>query len=256
MPSILNATTSSGLVTSADNSGSLQLATNNGTTAVTIDTSQNVGIGTASPSANTKLDVVSADTSQQYVDALKLKTTNTGDYHPAILFENNRNGISNAFKIVMDSATTSGSAEMVIRTKDSGGTFNNRLILRNNGDLAFNSGYGSVATAYGCRAWVNFNGQGTPAIRASGNVSSLTDNGDGDYTVNFTTAMSDANYSVNLSSSREPSTGGGAFCQNIATNNVTGGAVAPTSSAIRVSINRGSGLGPADVAFICVSVFR
>jgi len=55
MPSILNATTSSGLVTSADNSGSLQLATNNGTTAVTIDTSQNVGIGTASPS--TKLNV-------------------------------------------------------------------------------------------------------------------------------------------------------------------------------------------------------
>jgi hypothetical protein len=50
MASILNATTSTGLVTSADNSGSLQLATNNGTTAVTIDTSQNVGIGTASPS--------------------------------------------------------------------------------------------------------------------------------------------------------------------------------------------------------------
>jgi hypothetical protein len=51
MASILNATTSSGLVTSADNSGSLQLATNNGTTAVTIDTSQNVGIGTTSPAA-------------------------------------------------------------------------------------------------------------------------------------------------------------------------------------------------------------
>jgi len=50
MASIINATTSTGLVSSADNSGSLQLATNNGTTAVTIDTSQNVGIGTASPS--------------------------------------------------------------------------------------------------------------------------------------------------------------------------------------------------------------
>ena len=49
MPSIINATTTNGLVTSADNSGSLQLATNNGTTAVTIDTSQNVGIGTSSP---------------------------------------------------------------------------------------------------------------------------------------------------------------------------------------------------------------
>jgi len=45
-----------------------------------------------------------------------------------------------------------------------------------------------------CRAWVNFNGTGTVAIRASFNVSSITDNGTGDYTVNFTTAMPDTNY--------------------------------------------------------------
>jgi hypothetical protein len=62
------------------------------------------------------------------------------------------------------------------------------------GLFQFNSGYGSVATAYGCRAWVNFNGTGTVAIRGSGNVSSITDNGTGDYTVNFATAMPDANY--------------------------------------------------------------
>ena len=64
------------------------------------------------------------------------------------------------------------------------------------GNLKFNSGYGSVATAYGCRAWVNFNGQGTVAIRASANVSSITDNGTGDYTVNFTNATPDANYAI------------------------------------------------------------
>ena len=63
-------------------------------------------------------------------------------------------------------------------------------------NFKFNSGYGSVATAYGCRAWVNFNGTGTVAIRASGNVSSITDNATGDYTVNFTTALADANYAV------------------------------------------------------------
>ena len=63
-------------------------------------------------------------------------------------------------------------------------------------NFKFNSGYGSVATAYGCRAWVNFNGTGTPAIRASGNVTSITDNGTGDYTVNFTTALVDTNYAV------------------------------------------------------------
>jgi hypothetical protein len=45
-------------------------------------------------------------------------------------------------------------------------------------------------------AWVNFNGTGTVAIRSSYNVSSITDNGTGDYTLNFTTALSDANYSV------------------------------------------------------------
>ncbi len=51
-----------------------------------------------------------------------------------------------------------------------------------------------TAPIYPCRAWVNFNGTGTVAIRASGNVTSITDNGTGDYTVNFTTAMPDANY--------------------------------------------------------------
>lgn len=44
------------------------------------------------------------------------------------------------------------------------------------------------------KAWVNFNGTGTVAIRAAFNVSSIADNGVGDYTVNFTTAMTDANY--------------------------------------------------------------
>ena len=47
-----------------------------------------------------------------------------------------------------------------------------------------------------CRAWVNFDGTGTVAIRASFNVSSITDNGTGDYTVNFTNALADANYSI------------------------------------------------------------
>ena len=54
------------------------------------------------------------------------------------------------------------------------------------------------APVYACRAWVNFNGTGTVAIRASGNVSSITDNNTGDYTVNFTTAMPDVNYATML----------------------------------------------------------
>lgn len=49
---------------------------------------------------------------------------------------------------------------------------------------------------YAARAWVNFNGTGTPAIRAGANVSSITPNGTGDYTINFTEAMPDANYAI------------------------------------------------------------
>jgi len=52
------------------------------------------------------------------------------------------------------------------------------------------------APIYACRAWVNFNGTGTVAIRASGNVSTIADNGVGNYTVNFTTGMPDTSYST------------------------------------------------------------
>jgi len=52
------------------------------------------------------------------------------------------------------------------------------------------------APSYSARAWVNFNGTGTVAIRASGNVSSITDNGTANYTVNFATNMPDTDYSA------------------------------------------------------------
>jgi len=50
------------------------------------------------------------------------------------------------------------------------------------------------APMFACRAWVNFDGSGTVSIRDSGNVSSITDRGIGEYTVNFTTAMPNSNY--------------------------------------------------------------
>lgn len=55
------------------------------------------------------------------------------------------------------------------------------------------------ATVGVCRAWVNFNGTGTPAIRASFNVSSITDNGVGQYTINITTALADTNFATLVS---------------------------------------------------------
>jgi hypothetical protein len=111
------------------------------------------------------------------------------------------------------------------------------------------------ADIYACRAWVNFDGTGTPAIRASGNVSSITDNNTGDYTVNFTTAMPDANYSTVIAAGRTDSLGG-VFTTNIATNNVTGGDVAPTTTAIRVVSNGGPGRGPMESTYFTVAVFR
>lgn len=75
----------------------------------------------------------------------------------------------------------------------------------------FNDGSGTQ-TGTLCRAWVNFNGSGTVAIRASFNVSSITDNGTGDYTVNFTTAMPDVNYAV-TSLNRSPGVASGAATQ-------------------------------------------
>ena len=113
-------------------------------------------------------------------------------------------------------------------------------------NLQFNSGYGSIATAYGCRAWVNFNGTGTVAIRASGNVSSITDRGTGLYTINFTTAMPNANYCGVASA-----TIGGSDNSN------RDAAVGPlnTSSAYCNSWVADSG-SSTDVDVICAAIFR
>ena len=82
-----------------------------------------------------------------------------------------------------------------------------RLSVDASGNFGFNSGYGSVVTAYGCRAWVNFNGTGTVAIRADGNVTNITDSGVGSYVVNFTTDMPDASYCVVLGGDNLSGTG-------------------------------------------------
>jgi hypothetical protein len=124
-----------------------------------------------------------------------------------------------------------------------------RMRITAAGLLQFNSGYGSVATAYGCRAWVNFNGTGTVAIRASGNVSSITDNGTGDYTVNYTTAMPDANYSVVGTAQQNT----GSFGAAIHIHN----SVSPTTGAARLTWIQGNGSSPqTDSAMVCVAVFR
>jgi hypothetical protein len=100
---------------------------------------------------------------------------------------------------------------------------------------------------FSCRAWVNFNGTGTVAIRASGNVTSITDNGTGDYTVNFTTAMSDANYVANVTGD----VGGvGDFAVGC-----TRDATARTTSLVRISVGTTAGAS-ADSNVLAVAIFR
>lgn len=156
-----------------------------GTDALRVDSSQRVGIGETSPLD--PLQVTGASGIQ-----ISLNTPSGGRY-TQLAFRNNdtqKGAIwwDNSANFLANFAVSGGQHVWYIDTEE--------MRLDASGNLRFNSGYGSVATAYGVRAWVNFNGTGTVAIRESGNVSSITDNGTGQYQVNFTNSMPDDSYSV------------------------------------------------------------
>jgi hypothetical protein len=96
------------------------------------------------------------------------------------------------------------------------------------------------------KAWVNFNGTGTVAIRASYNVSSITDQGTGDYQINFTNALADANYAVTATGSNGSGDGLIAW---VANNQTT-----PTTSLVRVRFANFSGTAT-DASFQSVVIF-
>lgn len=127
-----------------------------------------------------------------------------------------------------------------------------RVRIASTGQMSTTNGAGTLALAYDARVWVNFNGTGTVAIRASGNVSSITDNGVGDYTVNFATAMTDANYAIlGTMGGQNVQTIGGA----IATPNVvlsSGALSAPTTSSCRIVC----AYNGADAPYVNVAIFR
>lgn len=108
------------------------------------------------------------------------------------------------------------------------------------GVLATQNGMTGIA-----KAWVNFNGTGTVAIRGSFNVSSITDNGTGEYTVNFTTAMPNANYSISV-------TQGGASTVDII--KVLNSVAPQTTSGFRI-LSLTNGFGTADSNYVYASVF-
>jgi hypothetical protein len=148
---------------------------------------------------------------------------------------------------LVQTADTSGTIELqsngatVLGITSTGATITGTQSV--SGNLSFNSGYGSSAVAYGCRAWVNFNGTGTVAIRASGNVSSISDLGVGEYQVNFTNALSDANYAI------VATPGGQEGASPIETPRRT---TTPTTTAVRIIYNNGN----SDSLYVSVAVFR
>ena len=106
-----------------------------------------------------------------------------------------------------------------------------------------------------CKAFVNFNGTSTVAIRASYNVSSITDNGTGDYTVNFTTVMSDVNYCWAVNGHRGDGAGqNGGFSLAYAT--AANAYTSATVSSLRVITQGSAGSTGIDWPAVCVSIFR
>jgi hypothetical protein len=103
-------------------------------------------------------------------------------------------------------------------------------------------------------AWVNFNGTGTVAIRSSYNVSSITDNGAGDYTVNFATALSDANYCpvFGVQSGATTST---TRQINISSSGDSSAPVTKTTTALRILVGASNAASLIDVTEINVLIF-
>jgi hypothetical protein len=230
-------------------------ATANGTERMRITSDGRLGIGTSNPGAMLHLSqALNADTE------LRVENTQAGGYATSVrLFAYGAVGTS--YNYIESYDPTNSRQHWAIGGRGNQNTMCfstngnvEQMRLTSNGTLQFNSGYGSVATAYGCRAWVNFNGDtaGSPAINASGNVSSITDNGAGRYAVNFTNAMPDANYGANVSVSGQPGVSDANFIVTDQNNTVR---VNPTTSSFAMTVFRYQGT-PLDADFVRVSIFR
>jgi len=169
---------------------------------------------------------------------LSIASGGTGASTAAAAFDNLKQQATDTYTGVVELATAAEAAA---------GTDTTRPITPSTLRAGLNS-TGS-APIYAARVWVNFNGTGTVAIRSSGNVSSITDNGVGNYTVNFTTAMPDANYVV-LGQVRRPADSALTHHLGMWLSDTK------TTSAVQVRACDGNLGNPTDMPEIDVSIFR
>jgi len=214
-----------------------------------------VGVGTTTPVAQTEVygagqaSLTTYSTSTNLGGTLYVRDSGASSNNGgAVVFGANQGAWAAVKGWLSDgSNNTAGGVSIYTRNATTDSTLTERVRLAQDGTFGFNSGYGSAATAYGCRAWVNFNGTGTVAIRGSGNVTSITDNGTGDYTVNFTNAMPDANYTLSTASNET-----GSAPQFICLKEST----APSTGSVRIQARYGTSWSAQDVSYAFVSIIR
>ena len=174
-----------------------------------------LSVNDPSLSTDAKIIVKGNDTNNHDIITAYSNTSTRGSF--AI---RNGTGIAPSFLV----GTRGGSETLGLMTN---GT--ERVRIDTSGNLKFNSGYGSVNTAYGIRAWIAFKAAGgSNTVRGSGNAT-ITDHGTGDFTMNFTTAMPDTGYSA---------VGTAGYNSGIIVLGLTGSGTesAPTTSGFRFSI--------------------
>jgi hypothetical protein len=196
-----------------------------GTNTLLIDSSGNVGIGTSAGITTVSSGLAINNATAGNYPGLEIQTAGV-----TRLFLN----ANNAESYISSAGTnplvfyTNSAERMRI---DSSGNFQTYCV-------------NAMKPAYACRAWVSFNGTGTPAIRASGNVSSIGDNGTGHFTINFTTAMPDGNYAIFT----------GASTTNPQDQSIVANTATPSTGSYRMKTGFGGTL--ADYAYTFTGVFR